>query len=322
MFEWVDVYYCYIQNVWMNACKVMVGCVYVCLQCYCSVCVYMSCDEINQMPPKVLGMCVCVCVCVCVFVFACGYTLNHNLMPLSNHSEPNRNWKPRETQTDKNTSAEAKIIDRYGLCVHSPFLLLLLSFGWSGGCALWSQGVKSTKVECVYFEGGQQSQGLLPFQSTMTHLSPNLFLQIASTFHSLNCTSLFHLFSLSIYPLLFPAPLVSFSPDFLLSYHFLQLSFSSTFSSFLSPVQPSSNHSTPESQSRSRQQLKWKRDECFSAKTLGGPEWHFWKIKQLFSSKIAATHCMMHACPVSRKGDPDLKPGLIASPVMSIVSDI
>lgn len=69
-------------------------------QCYSCVSVEMSiwCDEINQMRPQILAE--------CVFVFACGYALNHNLPLLSNHSEPNRNWKPWETLAHENTAED------------------------------------------------------------------------------------------------------------------------------------------------------------------------------------------------------------------------
>lgn len=174
--------------------------------------------------------------------------------------------------------------------MHSPVLLLLLSFGWSGGVRCGHEVLNRQKWSAYILKEANNHRGLLPFQSTMTHLSPNLFLQIASTFHSL---SKLHLSVPSSFFVYIPPP-ISCTSCFIFTLLRLTISLNSFFLSFSFFVLPLTrpaifNHSIPESHSRGCQQLKWKRDECFSTKTLGGQNGTFRRL-----SISSATHCIIN----------------------------
>lgn len=266
-----------------------------------------SCDEINQMPWKILDMCVCLHVGTHSITIWCRSLITWSQTETKNQEK---------TQTDKNTLPGPKL-HMAQACVRT---FLLLSFGWSGGVCCGHEVLNRQKWSAFILKEANNHQGLLPFQSTMTHLSPNLFLQIASTFHSL---SELHLCVPSPFFVYMP-PSISCTSCFIFSllrltisiirFFFSQLFFSFIlFHLFVLPLTRPSifNHSIPESQSCSCQQLKWKRDECFSTKTLGGQNDTFGRL-----SISSATHCIIIvliskicACPVSRKGDPDCKPG-------------
>lgn len=195
-------------------------------------------------------------------VFACGYTLDHNLMQLSNQWETNRNSKPRETNRQKH-NAEAKITDAF---VVNAFFVP--SFCLVGLCG--HEVSNGQKWSGSYFQRGQPSTAASSFSIHYgpfipEPLSPSWKSHPRFTF-SLNCISLSHFFPPK--PLLFLHPVSLFSPRLTLLLFFSLLLSSCTI---FSPSIPSSVchcQSIPEPQSHSCHQLKQERDKFFSSNAL------------------------------------------------------
>lgn len=152
-------------------------------------------------------------------------------------------------------------------------------------------------------------------------IPPNLFLSLCKLHPRFTLSKLY--FSVPSFFLCLPCKMTyplfySWTPRFIFS---LPSPTITPLLSSLSSVQPSSITPSLNLRAVNCHQLKWKRDECFSAKT-SGTTMTLWQIKHHFSSKMAATHCIIIeliskicACPVSWKGDPDLRPGWDQQPL-------